>query len=433
MMEPRGTEGHRGADHVSLPELRLPAREARLRRELMALSRQSQTNSRRLKEAFTMRMRKVLAPLLAAVAVAGSIAVFAVFNSVATTPVVFATLQVNPAFTMAINSKGEVVEVTTHGKEAEQLFKAVDLAGMSLKDAVARIAEVLGKAGHLVPENDVSVAVHPAERGKDEDVSKLAATLEAELKNALGDKVVIVVVTLSAEDYAYLEDNDLLPGDYANIVADTGTIEAIRKLLEASMPATNGVTPEEQDRKLRAAVYAFNEMIAVGIAREDALALINAGLAANLSLYNITQFGWLYEELVAEAGMTGPASLALMNKAINSGLLADDIGDMADLRSELLELGVSPEEAGAVIDAQIAVGWDAKAVERYIEQLEERKEANEENYYDAPAPAPVPVPVAPPAYYDDDACDTCPACVDGDESSPDDAAGDESSEEESNR
>lgn len=379
-MEPRDMEQKRGANPVRVPEVQLPTRETQLRSGLMALGRQSHADRRR-KEVFIMKPNvRTVGSVVAAVAVAGSFAVFLVAGQGAGPASAVATFQVNPAFSIIFDAENEVVDVTSHNEDGELLLEGVELEGVALDDAVAVLAGELDEAGYL-PENDVAVAVHPTGDGTEQDAAAVANVLEDSLRAAVGEDVSAIVVTLSEEDYRYLADNGLLPGDYANFVLETGTIETIRALMDTyKSDAQDGELPADW---LKMAVEAVNDMIEVGLSPSDAVALIEATVAAaNTNDLDIDELADTYEEFV-DTGMRGADALTLMTSGIVAGLGTNDLEDVADLYLELRERGMPPETTLALINAQIAAGWDAEAVDEYADRFEEQREADSDERKDA--------------------------------------------------
>ncbi len=366
-MEPRDMDRKHNDNRVRVPDVQLPAREARLRRGIMALARQSHAH-RSPREVFAMKPRlKIAASLVAAIAVAGSVAAFMVAGPAAGLATAVATFEVNPAFSITVDADREVVDVITHNEDAKALLKGLDLEGAPLQEAVAVITVKLTEAGYVVPDNEIAVVVHPTGDGTDDNVADVAAGLESWLRDTTGQGIAVVVVTLSAEDFTYLEDNGLLPGDYANIVADTGTIELIRRLV--AMNEAFGNDGELTADKFGTIVEAANEMVEVGITQDAAFRLIEAAVAAGFDLENISELADVYEEL-ADIGLSGAGALGLMERAIAAGLGTDDLWDMADLHLELRERGMSFEDALALIYGQIAAGWSADAVDEYADIFE---------------------------------------------------------------
>jgi len=267
-----------------------------------------------------------------------------------------ATFEVNPQFTLAVDSRSEVVEVIPHDASATALFGDWGLERTPLEDAVRKIIAELSAAGYIVSGSNLSVAVRPAPDGSKEDAAAVADGLRGRLANLPGE-VAVVVVTLSAEDFKYLAGIGLSPRDYADIVADAGTMDAIRRIAELN--GASGQEGELPADTLGAIVDAVNEMRAVGIGHAEALSLIETAAAKQLDLKRVSEFADVYEELTG-IGLTGGDSLALIMSAITARVSMDGIWEMAELEER--KLSPSDDERPASKPVRTPTGDDPGSV-----------------------------------------------------------------------
>lgn len=337
-----GNETHHAERTSEVPVVRLPIREARLRRGLVALSREAQAHGGR-KRVPARRWRTRLGAASALLAVAGAVTAALLVTQVPGPAVAFATFEVNPAFTIAVDARDRVVELSALDAKAAQLLSDVEVTGKDFDDALRAVADVFAASGYLDASRTMSVAVRPAPDVDDGDAQRVADLIEGALGTST-DRARVVVVTLSARDFSYLDDHGLLPGDYAALVADGATIEAVRAMVAArGVPGPEGAPAEES---FGALIEVANDMVEVGIPQADALALLGKGIGAGLTL--------------------------------------DELSEFTDVHEALIEDGLSVSQARAWIERRIDEGWDAEAAYEYVDRPEghaedERDELGDED------------------------------------------------------
>jgi hypothetical protein len=313
------------------------------------------------------------------VAVAGVAVAFFLAAGAPGPTVVLATFEVNPAFTIAVDAEGRVVELIALDAQAARLFDDVDVAGMGFDDALRTVTGTVAGAGYLAPQSIVSVAVRPAQDAGDADARRIAARIEDALRMT-PDHARVFVATLSSREFGYLEDRGLLPGDYVALVADGATIEEIRTMVVArGWSDPDSVLAKEV---FAAFMESANEMVESGVAHDQALALLDTAIAVRLDADDLTEITAVHEELI-DSGVAPHAALGLLRNALDAGLGVDHLWDVADVHEALAERGLPPARAQELIEQQIAEGWDAEAADEYADRLEarwneERRESGED-------------------------------------------------------
>ena len=277
-------------ENLELPEVSLPASQQRLRETLLA------SGCFEKEVAFLSPKQKNRARIFnfkpAAWKLVASFAVLflalATYNIFFIAPQAVASLivQVNPAFTIDISARNNVIAAEGLDVQGKALLAELDLTGQDVRAALRIIADALREAGLLSPERRVLIALHPVgDRLGVADLTALSGNVHQAFEEYLavhGLSLEVVSSELTTEFMDVANEVGLLPADYIDLVDAFGYPMAGQLL---NLYRELGLNPARFKEEFVGITEAMAELIEEeGLSEKEALARIKEAIKAGPTL-----------------------------------------------------------------------------------------------------------------------------------------------------
>jgi hypothetical protein len=279
-------------ESLELPEVQLPKRQHRLRETLLASACfEKDVAFLPLHRKITANIRPVAWKLAASFAVL--FLILGTHRTFLTAPQAVASLamQVNPAVTMTISARNNVIKAEGLDEQGQALLAGVDLTGREVPQALRIIADAMREAGLLGPERRILLALHPAnDRLGAADLAALSGNVRQTLDEYLAEhglSLKVVSSELTAEFSVAANKAGLMPADYVDLVAAVGSPLAMQVL---NLLKELGLNPARYKEELPGISEAIIDLIEEqGLSKDEALARIKAAVKSDPTLENFDE------------------------------------------------------------------------------------------------------------------------------------------------
>jgi hypothetical protein len=269
-------------------------------------------------------------------------------------------LQVNPAINLRLGDRNMVVDVIGLDEQGRALVTGLNITGKGVQEALSIIAGALREAGFLTAERRILVALSPVgDRLGESELRALNGTVKDALRRYLEEhdlpvKVISVVITAELADV--VQNLDLEPEDYVDLVDEAGTAAAIEALKLGKELGINQTLFKDEFGTIAASLI---DMIEANITENNALAILNASLAADLTLKELTTITAAMIDL-HEAGATQENIMAvftLMEQQVAAGLnrtlLLDEFSTIIAAKIDMMDAGITAANATAILNSSL--------------------------------------------------------------------------------
>jgi len=292
-------------ENLELPEVRMPASKQRLNETLLAsgcFEREVAFRSLQQKNrARFFNFKPATWKLVASLAVLFlALTTYKTFF-IAPQAVASLVVQVNPAFTMVISARNNVISAEGLDVQGKALLAGLDLTGLDVREALLIIADALREAGLLSPERRILIALHPVgDKLGTADLAVLSGNVRQTVDEYLtghGLSLEVVNSELTAEFMDVANEAGLLPADYLDLVAAFG-YPAAGQLL--NLYRELGLNPARFKEEFVDIAERMTDLIEEeGLSEKEALTIIRMAIKADPTLEN---FDDLSEPLEKETG-----------------------------------------------------------------------------------------------------------------------------------
>jgi len=346
---------HATLENLKLPTVKMPAHQKRLRETLLNsgyFAGETPQSLTRNKINGGIGMKPKIFVIAASVAL--MLLTFGAYMAFFATPQVVANLalQVNPAINLRLSDRNTVVDAEGLDEQSRTLLAGLNIKGKEVQEALSIIAEALHKADFLTDERRILVALSTVgDRLGEVELQTLKGTVEEALSGYLNEhdlQVKVVSAAITAELADVVQNLNLKPEDYVDLVYEAGSEVAIQAL---NLGNELGIDPTLFKDEFGTIAASLIDMTETGITGENALAILRSSLTADMTLQELTTITAARIDL-HEAGASQDNIMAvfkLMEAQIAAGvdraLLLEEVTTITAAKIDMLDAGIPADIA----------------------------------------------------------------------------------------
>jgi len=310
---------------------------------------------------------KIAVPILVILTMIAVIAAHSIFSPSESKAFAYITLEVNPNFTLTVDSNEKVVAVDLTNAEAKQVFAKHSLIGKNISDALKIIADRLDDSGFLNDDDKILFIVQPAEGVKKEAVTgvseRVLVTLKTELETRKAQPTVEIVV-LDKTTQTSVQTAQILPiqdddDTKINSLANSGTV--------------NIDDPTSWTRIIR---NAHKDLLSAGFTEAEALDVLRKASLANPISRETYEIASGFVDM-KDVGIPYALSKSIfdLGQGLDENVFRREISTLISDLIDMHEAGISSETGIKALVAAIAADRSLREVSTIVSGIIDLKES----------------------------------------------------------